>query len=109
MSILLHDIYESRRIEFVTIRFLPDRYLVDLGAQYVFEDTSVTPSEIKWPFKSMATEYGGLPKSQIYDSSGMRLDDKMTRIVETAYEYVAMAWRVFNDGKKSIGASKEEE
>ena len=82
---------------------------MDLGAQYVFEDTSVTPSEIKWPFKSMETEYCGFPKSKIYDSSGMRLDDEVTEIVEMAYEYVAMSWKMFNDGKKSIGASTEEE
>ena len=80
---------------------------MDLGAQYVFEDTSVTPLEIKWPFKSMATQYCDTGKSQIYDSSGMRLDDEMTGIVDAASKYAVMASIMCTDKNNSVSSLKE--
>ena len=107
VSIILHYIFELRRIKFFTMRHLPDKYLVDLGAQHVFEETLDTSYRIEWPFSLMAKEYCDIPKSIIYDSSGTRLNDEMAESVENAFVHNAMLWHTFSGENKSVGAIME--
>ena len=55
----------------------------------------------------MEKEYCGVPNSLIYDSSGMRLDDKMVDIVESAYKHNSMTPVMLADENKSVSAFKE--
>ena len=82
---------------------------MDLGANWVFDVAKDTPLEIKWPFNLMEEEYCGVPKSVIYDSSGIRLDDETTEIVELAYEYNSMTTAMETDEEISVSAYKERE
>ena len=109
VSIISYYIFKSRQIESVTIRYLPDKYLVDLGANWVFEEAKDTPLKIKWPFSLMEKEYCGVPNSLIYDSSGMRLDDETVEIVESAYQYNSITPEMPADETKSVSAFKEKE
>ena len=86
MSIILCYFFELRRIEFDTIRYLSGGHLVDLGAQYVYKETTDTTSEIKWPFAIMGRELCGFHRYIMYDSSGTRLDDNIANYFEEVYE-----------------------
>ena len=51
--------FKFRGIKFVNMRYLPDRYLLDLGAQYVYPESVGSILNLEKSYTSMERHYHG--------------------------------------------------